>query len=151
MVFVRLKKVKGKDYAYLVKNEWKKGKVKQKTVKYLGRANKYESGKISEFMNVNPLASILSNSLTNAGFSDKLKHEKVTVSLQRKKVLNGRKEGAIILNEGILSSQTLQELLNYEPLNEERPGVRLANTLQNAGIKVTNECFINLYKVLHDT
>lgn len=36
-MFVRIKKIKGIPYAYLVKNTWKKGKTIQKTVKYLGR------------------------------------------------------------------------------------------------------------------
>ncbi|MBW2992625.1 hypothetical protein KY345_05400 [Candidatus Woesearchaeota archaeon] len=43
MAFVRIKKVKGKQYAYLVQNNWRKGKirkrkgVKQKVKAYLGR------------------------------------------------------------------------------------------------------------------
>ncbi len=36
-MFIRIKKIKGIPYAYLVKNKWKKGKTIQKTVKYLGK------------------------------------------------------------------------------------------------------------------
>ena len=36
-MFIRLKKLKGKDYAYLVKNTWTKNGPRQKSKKYLGR------------------------------------------------------------------------------------------------------------------
>lgn len=151
MVFVRIKKVKDKDYAYLVENKWNKGKVKQKTIKYLGRAHKFESPKIEGFTEMNPLASIVADALSNAGFNDKLKNKDITVDLQKKKVRKGRSEAAIIINEGVLSSHSLQKLLNYEAEEEERPGMKLAGLLAASGIRVSNECFINLYKVLHDT
>jgi len=35
-MFIRVKKIKGKEYYYLVKNTRKDGKVCQKVVKYLG-------------------------------------------------------------------------------------------------------------------
>lgn len=150
MAFVRIKKVKGKEYAYLVENKWKKGKVQQKTKKYLGRAKKYETTKIADFLGANPLASLVANALTNAGFDEKLKHEEVKIDLQKKKVKKGRSEAAIILNEGILSSHTLQALLNYEATEEEKPGMKLAKALGDAGVDLSNECFIKLYKVLHE-
>jgi hypothetical protein len=36
-MFIRAKSVKGKKYAYLVENIWKKGKVKQVVKKYIGK------------------------------------------------------------------------------------------------------------------
>jgi hypothetical protein len=36
-MFIRIKKVKNKDYFYLVKNEWQDGTCRQKVIKYLGR------------------------------------------------------------------------------------------------------------------
>ncbi len=99
----------------------------------------------------NPVASIIIDSLSDAGFDNELKHENIRVDIKRKKVLRGRNEGAIILNEGILTSHTLKELLDYHPEEEQRKGMKLANALAGAGIKVNDECFIKLYKVLHDT
>ncbi|MCK5107981.1 MAG: hypothetical protein KAQ83_04605, partial [Nanoarchaeota archaeon] len=40
-MFLREKRVKDKQYLYAVENVWKKGKVKQKVKKYLGRVHKF--------------------------------------------------------------------------------------------------------------
>ena len=36
MAFIRTKKIKGKRYAYIVENKWKKKKVKQRVLKHIG-------------------------------------------------------------------------------------------------------------------
>jgi hypothetical protein len=36
-MFFRIKKIKGKEYAYLVENEWKKNSSRQKVKQYIGR------------------------------------------------------------------------------------------------------------------
>jgi hypothetical protein len=36
-MFVRTKKIKNKDYFYLVRSEWRDGKCHQKVVRYLGK------------------------------------------------------------------------------------------------------------------
>lgn len=36
-MFIRVKRVNGKDYYYLVENDWKGGTCKQKVVRYLGK------------------------------------------------------------------------------------------------------------------
>ena len=47
MAFIRTKKIKGAEYAYIVENKWKKRskKVKQKTKKYLGRVYRFDKKK----------------------------------------------------------------------------------------------------------
>ena len=53
MAYIRSKKVKGKLYQYLVEGYWDKdGKVKQRTIKYLGAAN---DSKVSNNMVATPV------------------------------------------------------------------------------------------------
>ena len=51
MTFVRTKKIKGNEYAYIVENKWKKrgNKVKQKTKKYLGRVYRFDRVNVMDF------------------------------------------------------------------------------------------------------
>ena len=48
-MFIRLKRLKGRDYAYLVKNRWTKNGPRQKTRKYLGRCEKLEKVRDASF------------------------------------------------------------------------------------------------------
>jgi len=50
MVYIRSKKVKGIDYAYLVKSVWNKRKntSNQQTIKYLGKASDIKNLRYSE-------------------------------------------------------------------------------------------------------
>ena len=45
MAFIRIKKIKGIEYAYIVENSWQENKVKQKVKKYLGKVYKFERKK----------------------------------------------------------------------------------------------------------
>ena len=51
MAFIRTKKIKGAEYAYIVENQWKrKGKkVKQKSKKYLGRVYRFDRANLMDF------------------------------------------------------------------------------------------------------
>lgn len=148
-MFVRIKKIKGKEYAYLVKNTWKEGKVKQKTIKYLGKVNNFKSSKTQDFDEQEPMPSIISNTLINAGFSNQLELNGIKVDLEKQKISLGKREGVIKLNEGILSSITIKKLLNYEIIEETKPGLKLAKLLSESGIDLDQNTFIKLYQVLH--
>lgn len=149
MAFVRIKKIKGKEYAYLVKNVWKDGKVKQKTLKYLGKINDFKTNKINDFEEANAINSVITNVLLDAGFNQKLELNGLKVNINKQKVTFSGKESAIRLNEGILSSNSLKKLLNYEAQEELKPGLKLAKILSETGIEIEQEAFIKLYKVLH--
>ncbi|MBW2966023.1 hypothetical protein KY342_02890, partial [Candidatus Woesearchaeota archaeon] len=52
MSFIRTKKIKGAEYAYIVENRWRKrrkNKVKQKTNKYLGRVYRFNRVGVMDF------------------------------------------------------------------------------------------------------
>ena len=58
MVYVRIKKVKGKEYGYLVQSKWRKSKGqpkkshKQKVKKYLGRVYRLDKERDIEFSDI---------------------------------------------------------------------------------------------------
>ena len=41
MVFFRIKKIKGKEYAYIVENEWKRKSSRQKVKGYIGKVYRF--------------------------------------------------------------------------------------------------------------
>lgn len=48
MAFIRIKKIKGIEYAYIVENTWQENKVRQKVKKYLGKVHKFERKKFND-------------------------------------------------------------------------------------------------------
>lgn len=48
MAFIRIKKIKGIEYAYIVENRWQENKVRQKVKKYLGKVYKFERQKFED-------------------------------------------------------------------------------------------------------
>ncbi len=45
-MFMRKKNIKGNEYWYLVKNEWKDGKSRQKVIQYLGKYGSLDMDKV---------------------------------------------------------------------------------------------------------
>lgn len=174
-MFIRAKKVKGKEYAYLVKNEWTANGSRQKVAKYLGSLHrhekKYEKSNAQELFQEsfqNSLLAFARNELLNHGFccsncgnlfEKDSKNGNLKIDLQNKTVFCGGKPAAIKLNDGNLCSHTLAELFavkksgQIESAGQNIPqsgqsGAALANALESAGIKVSAEQFIKLFEQL---
>lgn len=84
MVFVRIKKLKGNEYAYLVANEWTINGSRQRVKAYLGRVIKplREKEKITDVSNLEYRQAILAlakQELINHGFSEELTYDIVSV------------------------------------------------------------------------
>jgi methanogenic corrinoid protein MtbC1 len=82
LVYIRRKKVKGIDYAYIVKSEWDQTTrtSRQKTIKYLGKASKVTEEMIPiEYRNDPPIISFI----TRYSNVDKKKNEIMTAKLRR--------------------------------------------------------------------
>ncbi len=153
-MFVRTKKIKGKDYAYLVENFWSEKGSRQRVKQYIGSVRKLER--------VNEVESLLDESkdykslareaakheLLKHGFAEEegfLKKEEIVVDLFEAKVKNSQKNIALAINEGFLCENTLNQLLNFIPQGSNSEiGIKLANTLLEAGIKLSNGEFIKL-------
>jgi hypothetical protein len=153
-MFVRVKKIKGKPYAYLVENEWTPWGSRQRVAKYLGKTQTLT--RFSEGLNQLPaglqqaILEAIAQELSNHGFAregDVLKQEDITVSLQEKTIRQKSKKIVLGMNEGYLCDHTLQQLLTFIP--EEKPeenAKKLANLVLEAGLKLSNEQFLHLFE-----
>ncbi|MCF7798738.1 hypothetical protein K9M74_02440 [Candidatus Woesearchaeota archaeon] len=161
-MFVRAKKVKEKQYAYLVENDWVKGKVKQKVKNYLGRI--IQVPPINELVIVSPIDFSLSKKdcirqlitaeFLKRGFSLKgnfLINEDIKISLNTGKITADKKNVVLLINERYLYYQLLDNLLDFfAPESEEdTKGEKLATAFSDAGIAIASEHFIALYKKIY--
>ena len=160
MSFIRLKKINGKQYAYLVENKWYKrgfkGKGKgsrQKVSKYLGRVYHLEKAIDKDFLGfkeINNLEEYLINNAQDEIIKDLVRWEmfrhnidsnEFLIDLNSKKIVKNKKAVSLKLNEGILNSYTLRRLFNLR----KEDSYYLANCFVEAGIEVPKEVFVGLF------
>ncbi len=158
-MFIRVKKIKGNDYAYLVSNEWTPNGSRQKVKDYFGAVQKqsllYEKGALLGRKFEQSLTELLRNELLNHGFAmseckNRLVKEGIVVDLVCKTVRNtDRKPSVVKLNEGYLCDHTLKELFGMKLIDgNSQQGAALANLLVAAGLKVSEELFVALFEQL---
>lgn len=162
-MFIRIKKINKQEYAYLVENKWRKNrknKVRQKTLKYLGRVYKLEKSAKKETRNLGGynnsdsgkiILELIKLELFNHDFKQlgRFIFEKndFHVNLVKKKVTNKKtkKDICLEINNNFLCSYTLRKLLNFSPkpsLTKLQIGKQLANSFESAGIIVPKEVFV---------
>jgi len=164
MVFIRIKKIDGKEYAYLVENRWykrrHKGKNKgprQKVSKYLGRVysfNKTENIDFYNFKKINNLEQYIKDNQNNKNqifkdliewelFRHNIDKEGFTIDHINKKILNNKtnKEVSLMMNEGFLNSFTLSRLFNLK----SGDSYYLAKCFVEAGIEIPQEVFVGVF------
>ena len=165
MVYIRIKNINQKPYAYLVESKKSKNGPRQKVKKYLGRVyefekkdvDRYENKIISSKKKINFLSSLVLPELVAMGFKEKPKeyklqnlifdHKKLTLSKQTKS--KTVKDAIISLNEGYLCSFTLQRILKFKKKGDLREDAEvLAKYFLEAGIKISQENFIGYYRLL---
>lgn len=159
MAYIRTKKINGNKYAYLVEivntNKGPRQKVKQ----YLGRVHELEKKKeVSEISEGNTKEEILLNlilpELSARGFNerkDNLAYKNFifnsnNFSLTRKTKNKTNKEAVIALDEGYLSTFTLQRILNFQKtknLNDDAH--TLAKHFLEAGLPISKDLFVKYY------
>mgnify|MGYP006287269639 CR=1 FL=1 len=163
-MFVRSKTIKNKPYAYLVDNSWKKGKVKQSVKKYLGPIISLEQ----PFENHSALYFDLDTSQSSraclrdciareflaCGFSQEknvLKKDSFSINLVTGHIRKGSKPIVFLVNGRYLYDGLLKFLLSFSnpETDEEVPGKRLAQAFSDAGIRIDQQVFVELYKKLY--
>ena len=153
-MFVRIKNIKGRPYAYLVKNEWTPWGSRQRVAKYLGRAHLLE--RVSDESKALPegfdetIIEAVKQELLNHGFrweGDCLTKADLTVNLEKKTVKQRKKDAVIGMNEGYLCEHTLQQLLAFEPEErDDKSAKKLASNMLEAGVKLSQEDFVHLFE-----
>lgn len=166
MGFVRIKKIKGIEYAYLVENTWGGRGSRQKVTGYLGKVyrparvfnlNFFEHYRIEQktqyleaLERKKLVRDIIKLELLKHGFSDGeqvLASGTLFVNLDAMQVKNRTKKACLALNEGFLSDATLRRLIDFnETGNQAELSMKLAKAFVEAGIKVEEELFISVYE-----
>ena len=167
MVFVRIKRISGNEYAYLVANSWTGSGPRQKVSKYLGRAMRPEKAKseglgtflgltseqdIQEWMRKSSFVEIaaalirleMKNHDIDGNNSYKINAENAEFTNDKGKPL------VFALNDGFLCSHTAKKLLGYDGA-ADYSGYNLADTLTAAGIAAEKDVFISLFGKMQAT
>lgn len=160
MSFIRIKKIKNKEYAYLIKNRWLKTKKqpKQKVIGYLGRTirpkikshmnetsffdfkNIYEP---EDYTETNPKEKILKDLIE----FEIARHDiDIELDFNKPALKANNREVVLKVNEGFMCSYTIKILKNLSPNGEEEEvALELAKGFVNAGIAIPKEIFIGYF------
>lgn len=161
-MYIRVKKVKGYEYAYLVANKWRKNGdrkgARQKVRKYLGRVLDYKAENGKEFFEFvkaedsrkyledNDYGQILKD-LIRWEFNKRYIGEDVLVYYNRGKIQKNGKDICVRMNNGIFCGFTLKRLFEFDGQGAEpEVGKRLARAFVEAGIDVPQEVFVGLFE-----
>ena len=156
-MFFRIKKIKGKEYAYIVENEWHKKGSRQKVKGYIGRVHKFDLKSnvgFLEHLNMENAEAYLQgndfkkiiNDLAEWEISRHgISKEEFAIDLNSIKIQKGNKEVAVHINEGFLCGHTLRSLIGFKAVEEQNDGYRFARAFVEAGIKVPQEVFVGLF------
>ena len=159
-MFFRIKKIKGKEYAYIVENEWHKNGSRQKVKEYVGRAYRFELKDNADFLQYKKIENIQNYTESNDKnriirdliewelFRFGVNRQEILIDLSSIMVQKSKKDIVLLINDGFLCSLTLKNLLDFKPSDEQTDGYRLARCFVEAGIKVPQEIFIGLFQKL---
>ncbi len=160
-MFFRIKKIKGKEYAYIVENEWKRRGCRQKVKGYIGRVyrlkltndvNFKEYRKIEDmqsYVEANEKNKIIHDLAEWEFFKFGVKKEEFSIDVNSAKVQKKKKNVALWLNDGCMCGNTLKNLIEFKSEGDEQSdGYRLARAFVEAGIKVPQEIFVGIYQKL---
>lgn len=161
MAFVRKKKIKGKEYAYLVENSWTKKGSRQKVKAYLGKVFSFPQVKTPELEESNDPKTMIKNlvkwELLKHGFEEKGNYfvngeVKVLFENEKLKLADSDVEPAFAFNEGYLCNYFLGQLfglkLQKKDKEKQETMLNVAKLFVNAGINVPKEAFIKLYNMI---
>jgi hypothetical protein len=156
-MFIRIKKIQGKDYAYHVENKRAHGKVKQKVKEYLGRVimpSKSEDISFFEFIKSSPELYVQNKSykeiIVDLTRWELTKHDlnDIAIDMNTYSVKKNNTPIVIKLNEGYLYSKTLSDLLNFQAVGDDEYfiGKEFAELFVKAGIDIPKEVFVKLFE-----
>ena len=160
-MFIRIKKIKNNNYAYLVENTWKKRKQSSRQIvkKYLGKIIEIKKKKDEPYPTLEnknfqeSVLILLTWQLKQCGFSEsngKLALQEIIIDLEHKNIEREKKEIVLKLNEGYLSNYSLQKILTFKGKGyEEEVGLQLAEHIVNVGLDIPKELFVQLFEKIY--
>ena len=157
-MFIRLKKIQDKYYAYHVQNKRVRGKVKQKVKGYIGRAyfpKQVNSNNFFEFVgkDIDSYDMSLKNTVLDLVKWELYKHGLNDVELDKDKffiIKNGSKI-VLKLNEGYLYNKTIKDIIKFHVVGDDEYfiGKEFAEVFVKAGIKIPRELFVKLFQKIN--
>ena len=157
-MFFRIKKIKGKEYAYAVENKWKKKGSRQKVKGYLGRAYRFNLKNDINFLQFkkienaekyvieNDFKKIINDLIEWELFKHDIGRNKISIDLNELKVRQNEKNAVLLINEGFMCNLTLKNIFEFRLEGDEaNDGYKLARAFVEAGIKVPQDVFIGLF------
>ena len=162
-MFFRIKKIKGKDYVYIVENKWKHKGSRQKVREYIGRVYRFDlktNIDFQQFMKIEDFESYINNTTKNQIIYDliewelyrfNINKEDFSIDLSNKKMQKKEKNVVLLINDGFMCNTTLKNLIEFRAVDEQTDGYRLARAFVEAGIKVPQEVFVGLFSKLYKT
>lgn len=162
MVFFRIKKIKGKEYAYIVENKWCRKGSRQKVKGYAGRVYRFnllnnvgffgylKIENVNSYIENNNKNKIINDLINWELFKFGVNREDFLIDLNNIKIQKNKKDIVILMNDGFMCDITLKNLLEFKPEGDEQTdGYRLARAFVEAGIKVPQEVFVGLFGKLY--
>ena len=165
MAFIRIKRISGSEYGYLVANSWTSAGPRQKVAKYLGkvlRPQKARTGSLAAFLGL-PSDEAVHQWVGTSSFTEiaaalmawELGNHELdashTIAAEKAEFLDGKGRPLVLaVNDGFLCSHTARQLLDYDA-GADYSGYNLADALTAAGIAVDKNVFISLYGKLQAT
>lgn len=163
-MFFRIKKIKGKEYFYVVENTWKGKTSRQKVKYYIGRVYRFNLLKdigFLEYLKIENARDYIKNHDKNGVILDLVEWElfkfginkqEFAIDLKNAIIQKNKKNIALMINEGFMCSLTLKNLLEFKAEGDaQADGYRLARAFVEAGINVPQEIFIELFGKLFKT
>lgn len=158
MSFFRIKKIKGKEYAYLVENEWNRKSSRQKVKGYIGRAYRFDLKSnvdfwgflkiedVQGYIEKNNKDKIVNDLLEWELFKFGISKNEFSIDLSNLKIQKNKKGVALLINDGVMCNLTLRNLLEFKAEGDEQTdGYRLARAFVEAGIRVPRDVFISVF------
>ena len=152
-MFIRLKKVKGKTYAYKVKSKRVRGKVKQKVVGYIGKALIPKKANSLDFFSfvkkdIGKYNKHLKDVISDLVRWELFKHGLQDVRLEKNSLSLGDQKIVLKINEGYLYDKTIKDIINFHAVGDDDYfiGKEFAELFVKAGIDIPKELFVKLFE-----
>lgn len=164
LMFLRIKKVKGREYCYLVDNRWKNGRARQVVKKYLGKILRVYAGTADffDFYSVKDVDLFLKKKskkelvmdligweLSAAGFARRglvFDNGDIYIDCGKSCIRCEEKTVVLRINDGYLCDYTLHKILDFRRSGDiEKDSVALARTFVDGGLRVPKEVFIGFF------
>ena len=121
-MFIRLKKIQGKHYAYKVQNRRVHGKVKQKVKGYIGRALipiKVNNKGFFEFVSNSSYNKDLKQTVEDLVRWELFKHDLKDIKLEKTSIKKNNQKIVLKINEGYLYDQTIKDIINFHAVGDD--------------------------------